>query len=34
MAPVTISQRVQEAVEKNLSLLAERYNLSVAREAR
>jgi len=28
--PVTISQAVQEAVEKNLSLLAERYNLSVA----
>jgi outer membrane protein, heavy metal efflux system len=29
-APVTISQAVQEAVEKNLDLLAERYNLSVA----
>ncbi|HZS09040.1 MAG TPA: TolC family protein [Blastocatellia bacterium] len=28
--PVTINQAVQEAVEKNLSLLAERYNLSVA----
>jgi len=28
--PVTISQAVREAVEKNLSLLAERYNLSVA----
>src|SRR5262245_35159304 len=28
--PVTISQAVQEAVEKNLSLLAERYNLSIA----
>jgi cobalt-zinc-cadmium efflux system outer membrane protein len=28
--PVTISQAVQEAVEKNLNLLAERYNLSVA----
>src|SRR5262247_1731913 len=27
---VTISQAVQEAVEKNLSLMAERYNLSVA----
>ncbi|MBO0862030.1 MAG: TolC family protein, partial [Chloracidobacterium sp.] len=29
-APVTIKQAVQEAVERNLSLLAERYNLSVA----
>ena len=29
-SPVTISQAVREAVEKNLSLLAERYNLSVA----
>src|SRR5262245_58699254 len=28
--PVTINQCVREAVEKNLSLLAERYNLSVA----
>src|SRR5262249_14790085 len=28
--PVTIRQAIQEAVEKNLSLLAERYNLSVA----
>jgi cobalt-zinc-cadmium efflux system outer membrane protein len=28
--PVTISQAVKEAVEKNLNLLAERYNLSVA----
>jgi outer membrane protein, heavy metal efflux system len=28
--PVTISQAVQEAVEKNLGLLAERYNLSIA----
>src|SRR4029434_7692237 len=28
--PVTVSQAVQEAVEKNLSLLAERYNLSIA----
>src|SRR5690242_5833356 len=27
---VTIAQAVQEAVEHNLSLLAERYNLSVA----
>src|SRR6266542_1487985 len=27
--PVTVSQAVQEAVERNLSLLAERYNLSV-----
>jgi cobalt-zinc-cadmium efflux system outer membrane protein len=27
---VTVSQAVQEAVEKNLNLLAERYNLSVA----
>jgi cobalt-zinc-cadmium efflux system outer membrane protein len=31
--PVTINQCVREAVERNLSLLAERYNLSVA-EAR
>ena len=30
---VTISQAVQEAVDRNLNLLAERYNLSVA-EAR
>jgi outer membrane protein, heavy metal efflux system len=28
--PVTVSQAVQEAVERNLSLLAERYNLSLA----
>ena len=28
--PVTIEQAVQEAVEHNLSLLAERYNLSIA----
>ena len=28
--PVTVSRAVQEAVERNLSLLAERYNLSVA----
>src|SRR5262245_52011713 len=28
--PVTISQCVREAVERNLSLLAERYNLSIA----
>src|SRR5262249_10815213 len=28
--PVTISQAVQEAVDKNLNLLADRYNLSVA----
>src|SRR5215813_3506032 len=27
---VTVSQAVQEAVDKNLNLLAERYNLSVA----
>src|SRR5215468_1821851 len=29
-APVTISQAVQEAVERNLALLAERYNLNIA----
>ena len=29
-SPVTIRQAVQEAVEKNLGLLAERYNLSIA----
>src|SRR5262249_50930266 len=28
--PVTIRQAIQEAVEKNLSLLAERYNLSIS----
>jgi outer membrane protein TolC len=28
--PVTINQRVREAVERNLSLLAKRYDLSVA----
>src|SRR5215468_828541 len=28
--PVTIGQAVQEAVERNLSLLAERYNLNIA----
>src|SRR5262249_39555405 len=28
--PVTINQCVREAVERNLSLLAERYNLSIA----
>jgi cobalt-zinc-cadmium efflux system outer membrane protein len=28
--PININQAVQEAVEKNLNLLAERYNLSVA----
>jgi len=28
--PVTVSQAVQEAVEKNLGLLAERYNLTIA----
>ena len=27
---VTVSQAVQEAVEKNLNLLAERYNVSIA----
>src|SRR5712691_7611758 len=28
--PVTVEQAVQEAIEKNLGLLAERYNLSIA----
>jgi outer membrane protein, heavy metal efflux system len=29
-SPVTINQAVQEALERNLGLLADRYNLSIA----